>query len=152
MGKLIPKKEFVEQFLEYLTDKNKGKNIKTDIYEPVVRSGVSRDETVKLVQEICKAGELSVDSENLAIALKAVPFHTVVDVYDIVHKFEINKARLRTNAILFVVTVGLIFLSTFFLVKVNLILSLLLSSLGSGIITFVRDNIENPGAIPSSDL
>ena len=152
MGKLISKKEFEEKFLQTLSNRDLHEDQKVGRYEPVVRSGITREETVELVQEICSIGELYVNPGNLAIELKSIPYHTAGDVYDIVHKFEINKARIRTNTVCFCITLLCCFLGFYFLTKVSLVLCILVSSVGSGLITFVWDNKENPGAIPSSDM
>lgn len=152
MGKLIEKELFIEMLINNLKARFEGRGLKIDRYEPIVRTGISREETVAMVKEMCNGFEFEVHEENLAIELRAIPFHTPNDVHNILRKFELNRKRIRTNAICFGITLLCCVGGFYFLTKVNLFLSVFISSLGSGLITFVWDNKENPGVVPGSDL
>lgn len=152
MRKLMPKAEFVERFLMELQKRENADKVQIGVLEPVVRSGISREETIRLTVDIFQEIEVAVNAGDLGIELKSLPYHTPGDIHDIVHKFELNKARIRTNAICFCLTLVCCFLGFYLLTSVNLVWCILVSSFGSGLITFVWDNKENPGAIPSSDL
>ncbi len=152
MGKLMQKEEFIELFIASLKKRNFGTTGKLDKYEPVVRTGVSRQETIEIVKEVCSRDELVINEDNLAIELKAVPFHTANDVYHMLLKFEFNKKRIRTNAICFGISLLCCVGGFYYLTKVNPFYSILISSIGSGLVTFVWDNKENPGMVPGSDM